>query len=203
MLRLSTIQPATLELLKSLMKVSDLSNFNLVGGTALALQLGHRLSIDLDLIGDEKFDPDILFSSLSQLGETKLNFKSNNTLGLFINDIKVDIIRYSFPLIKPIIHAQSIRIVSIEDIAAMKLSAIAKRGSKKDFWDLYFILKKFSFQDLFNFYESKFGKESLFFVIKSLTYFDDANLDPDPIKIINVTWENVKSTIQSNLKNYL
>jgi len=192
-----------LELLKELMAFPALSDFNLVGGTALSLQLGHRKSIDLDLFGSSEFDADQLFMILSKLGSTTLNFSSKNSLGLFINDVKVDIIRYDFPLINPVIISDSIRLLSIQDIAAMKLSAIAKRGSKKDFWDLFFILKDYSLQQLLGFYEQKFGKESLFFVVKSLSFFDDADLEPDPIKLIDMNWSEIKSTIKVHLKNYI
>ncbi len=180
-----------------------LQDFHLVGGTALALQIGHRKSIDLDLFGEPEFDPDSLFNAISHLGDTKLNFKANNTVGLFIDGIKVDIIRYVFPLIQPVLSQDGIRMLSIGDIAAMKLSAIAKRGSKKDFWDLYFILQQFTLPELFSFYETKFGKESLFFVTKSLSYFADADLEPDPVAIIPVDWNTVKSAIRAHIKEYL
>lgn len=85
----------------------------------------------------------------------------------------------------------------------MKLSAIAKRGSKKDFWDLFFILKDFSIQQVLGFYEQKFGKESLFFVVKSLSFFEDADFEPDPIKLTDVTWPEIKSAIKSQLKDFL
>ena len=203
MLQYSTVDPTTLELLKKLMIFPALSDFNLVGGTALSLLLGHRKSIDLDLFGSPEFDADQLFMNLSKFGPTTLNFSSKNSLGLFINDVKVDIIRYDFPLINPVIISDTIRLLSIQDIAAMKLSAIAKRGSKKDFWDLFFLLKGYSLQQLLDFYEQKFGKESLFFVVKSLSFFDDADLEPDPIKLIDVNWSEIKSTIKTHLKNYI
>lgn len=200
MLQYSTVDPTTLELLKSLMKFPPLDTFNLVGGTALSLQLGHRKSIDLDLFSHMEFDPDQLQFELAPFGKLTLNFSSKNSLGLFIDGIKVDIIRYAFPLINPPIHLESIRLLSIEDIAAMKLSAIAKRGSKKDFWDIYFILQHYSLQDLLNFYTQKFGSESLFFVIKSLLFFDDADLEPDPIIIKRASWNSIKLFIKDELK---
>lgn len=203
MLQYSTVDPRTLELLKSLMSFPALYDFNLVGGTALSLQLGHRKSIDLDLFGSPQFDANELYINLSKLGFTALNFSSKNSLGLFIDDIKVDIIRYDFPLINPVLLIDSIRLLSIQDIAAMKLSAIAKRGSKKDFWDLFFILKDFSIQQILGFYEQKFGKESLFFVVKSLSFFEDADLEPDPIKLTDVTWSEIKLNIKSHLKDFL
>lgn len=203
MLQYSTVDPRTLELLKSLMSFPALYDFNLVGGTALSLQLGHRKSIDLDLFGSPQFDANELYINLSKLGFTALNFSSKNSLGLFIDDIKVDIIRYDFPLINPVLLIDSIRLLSIQDIAAMKLSAIAKRGSKKDFWDLFFILKDFSIQQVLGFYEQKFGKESLFFVVKSLSFFEDADLEPDPIKLTDVTWSEIKLAIKSQLKDFL
>ena len=106
MLRLSAVEPRTLELLRSILNEPFASDFNLVGGTALALQTGHRKSIDLDLFGEPEPDPDAIFHALSHLGTTKLNFKARNTLGLFIDDIKVDIIRYGFPLTRPVTHCK-------------------------------------------------------------------------------------------------
>jgi hypothetical protein len=93
--------------------------------------------------------------------------------------------------------------LSIEDIGAMKLSAIAGRGSKKDFYDIYYLLLKFDFEELFVFFERKFPSANTFQIIKSLTYFDDADVEPDPITFEPVEWEFVKRAITEKLEKYL
>ena len=138
MLQSATVDAGTLGLLNKIMSDSEFDSFNLVGGTALALQIGHRKSIDLDLFTPEEFNSDNLLYSLNKYGQVAENFTAKNTLGVFINDIKVDLIRYPFDLIRPLQIDSGVRMYAIEDIGAMKLRAIAKRGAKKYFWDLFF-----------------------------------------------------------------
>lgn len=111
--------------------------------------------------------------------------------------------KYSYPLIKPVVTEGNIRMFSIEDIAAMKLSAIAGRGSKKDFYDIYYLLLKYDYEELFCFFRFKFPSANTFQIVKSLTYFDDADAEPDPITFQPIEWEFVKRTITEKLEGYL
>ena len=169
MLKYETIYPGTLELLKKLMAVSVLDNFYLVGGTALALHLGHRISVDLDLFTNLEFDTQQIIHELgNSISISKVIGEAKNTLNLVIDNVEVDILRHDYSLLEPTITIDNIRLLSDKDIAAMKLSAIARRGSKKDFYDIYFLLQSYSIDELFVFYKNKYQNHELFYIIKSL-----------------------------------
>ena len=197
MLHLETIEPFALELLKDLMKKSYLEQFVLVGGTALALQIGHRKSDDLDLFTIQDFNTNELIPLLLNDYSVKPTLQMTQTLICEINNIKVDFIRFKYPFIQPIIETDGIRMLSIEDIAPMKLDAITGRGSKKDFYDLYFLLKLFDLNKLFELYKAKYPHQTVFHVARSLSYFDDAEHEPEPFVFDKkVTWEKVKRIIR-------
>ena len=142
MLQKQTVEPSTFSLLSQLMNLEVLSTYNLVGGTGLSLKLGHRISIDIDLFSKEKIENEVIINCLSETFQNKFVLISSNKVGIFckINNIKVDLIHYNFDLINPIEEFENVRIVSSEDIAAMKIQAILGRGVKKDFYDLYELL---------------------------------------------------------------
>jgi len=191
-----------LELLKKLMKIPGLDNFYLVGGTALALRIGHRISVDLDLFSHVEFSPQELISEIELIGSTKIIGEARNTLNVVIDGVEVDIIRHNYPLLEEIEIIDGLRLISKKDIAAMKLSAIARRGSKKDFYDVYFILQEFSTEELFEFYKLKYESREIFHLVKSLVYFGEADLEPAPKMLIDVDWNNVKSFFNSLALKY-
>lgn len=128
MLHTKSVEPKLLELLNFLMEEELFKEFVLVGGTALALQIGHRLSVDLDLFGKSEINHDDFLLTLSKAGHVQTLKKSKHMLIIALNGIKVDFVNYAYPLINPIIKEGNIRLASIQDIAAMKLNAIAGRG---------------------------------------------------------------------------
>lgn len=139
MLYFETVESDTLELLIKLMEKPYLSTFCLVGGTSLSLQIGHRKSIDLDLFSETEFDGDKLLATLAQdFRHIEVLTKINGTLLTRIQGIKVDFLRFNYPSIRPVRIEDQLRLLTPEDIAPMKLDAIAGRGKKKDFYDLYF-----------------------------------------------------------------
>jgi hypothetical protein len=197
MLYTSTVEPLTLGLLKRLMADEALSQFNLVGGTALSLQIGHRKSIDLDMFSHSDFEAAKILQYLIDEGyqpNIRHNFKQ--TLIVEIEGIKVDFIRFRYPFANPVKVIEGIRLTNIQDIACMKIDAIMGRGRKKDFCDLYFLLKKFSLNDIMTWYQQMFQHSTLFHVYKSLTWFEDANLDGD-LEVLDkkYDWEKAKKTI--------
>ena len=203
MLQLQTVKPNTLELLKSLMQKEYLNSFVLVGETALALQMGNRDSIDLDLFSTADFSSNDILSSLLNDYQIVVNNQLKHTLISTINQVKVDFIKFHYPFIKPFVTIENIRMASIEDIAAMKLDAITGRGSKKDFYDLFFLLQHYSIDDLFSFYSEKYPHQTTFHVIRSLSYFEDAEIQPNPIVFDkNITWEIVKQKIISTIQGF-
>lgn len=202
MLYYRTVYPETLQLLKRLHEIDYLNDFRLVGGTALALQIGHRLSIDLDLFVFSELDVAPILDQIDSLGKIEIINHTSKVLTLFIDDIKIDFVSYQYDFLKPIEVVENIRLASIEDIAAMKLSAIANRGAKKDFIDLFFLLKTFSLAQIFEYYHAKFPTASDFLVVKSLTYFNDADIEPMPKMLKPITWDDVKSRIVQEVDGY-
>lgn len=196
MLQTQTVVPELMELLRKLMKVEAFSNFYLVGGTSLSLQIGHRNSIDIDLFGSQEIDSDLFVSILNELGKTEVSKSSKNILMTAISGIKVDFVNYRYTLLDEPIEVDGIRMVSKKDIAAMKLNAIAGRGSKKDFIDLFYLLNEFSMKQMVDFYHQKYFDGSEFMVLKSLTYFEEAENQPLPKMMKNnFNWESCKQKI--------
>lgn len=175
----------------------------LVGGTALALHLGHRVSVDLDFFG--KIDApleDIVFE-LSSFASVSPISASEMMRFLIVDGIKVDIVNYPYPWIDSPVVENGVTLAGIKDIAAMKLSAITNRGTKKDFIDYYYLLKTYSLKELLDLYVRKFSDAQLFTAIKSLTYFQDAGADPMPRMTENLDWENVKKSIVDTVNAYI
>jgi predicted nucleotidyltransferase component of viral defense system len=195
MLQTQTVVPELMELLKKIMSEKLFSDFNLVGGTALALQMGHRNSIDIDLFGNSEINSEFFIEKLSEFGEVKVAKSTKNILITKINEVKVDFVNYKYPLLSECLFIENIRMLSVKDIAGMKLNAIAGRGSKKDFIDLYFLLNEFSLEDILSFYEKKYKDGSVFMVQKSLTYFEDADAQQQPKMFKDFNWETCKQKI--------
>ncbi len=202
MLHLSAVDTTTLELLKSLMTIKAFYRTRLVGGTALALQLGHRKSIDIDLFGEIDFKSINKAKTFEKFREIKTIKASDNINILLIDGVKVDFVNYTYPWLEEQIVTQEIRIAGLKDIAAMKLAAITGRGSKKDFIDIYFLLKAFSLKELMAFYNQKYSDGSEYMVLKSLTYFGDAEPDPMPEMLMDINWETAKETIITEAEKY-
>lgn len=199
MLHLETISPDTLTLLKKIQSLDEFNNTRLVGGTALALQLGHRKSIDLDFFGNFETSLDELTTILSEFSTVTPVSSSRMTRFLVVDGVKVDIVSYPYGWIDNPVSAEGVVLAGIKDIAAMKLSAITNRGTKKDFIDYYFLLKRYSLKELIELYRQKYSDAQLFTSIKSLSYFDDAESDPMPDMIVPVDWDEVKSTIRNEV----
>lgn len=157
MLHTETVTADTLALIKRLMADNELSDFTLVGGTALALHIGHRTSIDIDLFSINSFDTAITGKFLSEKYEVQDMQILKNGIFCFIDDIKVDIISHQYPLLNPVEVHEGIRLVSIDDIAAMKLHAIVQNGKRiKDYADIYVMLEHRSMEQFYSAYEEKY-----------------------------------------------
>lgn len=203
MLHLQTLDAGTQSLLQRLMKDPNLQQMRLVGGTALALQIGHRKSIDLDLFGRLPIDQRELSLIMSAFGNVTPIQNSEHIHVYLIDGVKVDIVNYSYPWLQPFINEDDWRLANLQDIAAMKLSAITGRGSKKDFIDIYFLLQHFRLQDMLDFYQQKYRDGATFLVLKSLGYFEDAEKDAMPDMIMEADWTAVKSAIRLAIKEYV
>lgn len=173
-----------------------LDDFYLAGGTGVALMLKHRQSHDLDFFSGKNFKPDLLASRISELGHFELEKKEEGTLTGLFNNTRLSLFYYPYPLLRAMQIICGISVANIIDIACMKIDAIASRGSKKDFIDLYMIARQgnFSLEDLFDFFEKKYQKLSynLIHIKKGLVYFDDAEKDPEPIMLQPMDWDKIK-----------
>lgn len=191
------ILPETLQLLIRLHQDPLLNDFFLVGGTALALHIGHRLSIDLDLFSEKPFDTNELESHLVLDYKFGTDYLAPNTLKGFIDNVKVDFITHAYKLVKPIVQIQGLQLASIEDIGAMKLNAIAHSGNRqKDFYDLYFILEHKSLAALLHGYEKKYPRSNPMIPLKGLTYFEDIDFAIEkPMLKRKVTFQQVTNRL--------
>ena len=179
-----------LEEIKDLIKKED---FYLAGGTGLSLLLGHRESIDLDFFKVERFGEDMLEKSLAGIN---VSMKRECTLVGVKDGVNLSFMSYPYPLIENTLEFSGIKVASILDIALMKLSAVSKRGARKDFIDLYFIIKDhLPLLGLINQFEKKFpNSENLIpHIIMSLSYFEDADKEADPVMFIDIKWGDIKT----------
>jgi len=203
MLFYQTIDTKTLELLKEIQSVSLFKKLRLVGGTSLALQIGHRISVDLDFFGQLEADKISIINALGEIGKVRSIHHTENINIYTVNDIKVDIVNYPYPWLSKRVIKDKLYLADVEDIAAMKLAAITGRGSKKDFVDIYFLLKRYKLDELLAFYKKKYPEGSIFLVLRSVAYFDDADLELMPKMITPLSWDEVKKTISKTLKEYV
>ena len=199
MLYLETVESSTLELLKKLQRLPVLEQTRLVGGTALALQLGHRKSIDLDFFGTIDCEAEYLRESIAGIASLTILKESPHIHIYIVDGIKVDIVNYKYPWLDDVVLEQGLRLASVSDIAAMKITAIIGRGTKKDFIDIAFLLHHFSLEEILHFYAAKYNDSSVFMAMKSLAYFDDAEADPMPDMFVNQSWQQVTAYILSKI----
>jgi predicted nucleotidyltransferase component of viral defense system len=200
-----TVEPGTLRILNELMKLRELSAFNLVGGTALSLQLGHRKSDDIDMFNVDDFSKREVIDTLKLYFKDRFELKSKETnpLGVFgfIDGIKVDICKHTFPLINPLLAEDEIRMWGLSDIAASKVHAISMRAKRKDFWDIDEILDHYSLEEIAASYRKKYDPMLAIGVAQILTYFDDAESSDSPVCLKNKTWETVKTSIAKKIND--
>lgn len=197
MIYLNSLPGNTQELFDQLSKLDFISDFYLSGGTGLSLQLNHRHSEDLDFFIQEDFDPEKILFHLKKMGTCEQVQIDKGTLNLYLYQVKLQFLHYPYSLLENFVNHHKIKISSIIDIACTKLITISSRGSKKDFFDLYFLLAKYSLKELFDNLKNKYQEIDYnpAHILKSLTYFEEAELQPDPKMIKPISWEKVKEEI--------
>ncbi|OFY60494.1 MAG: hypothetical protein A2V46_04685 [Bacteroidetes bacterium RBG_19FT_COMBO_42_7] len=195
-----------MELLRSLQGKEYLKGFYLTGGTALALYLGHRKSVDIDLFSNFGFDAGQMIENLSQDFPFQLFYSSANTLRGSIENIKTDIIAHRYKYINGPFLLDNISILSEDDIVAMKINAIITSGQRiKDFTDIYFLLDKFDISDMIRFYNNKYNQDNDALILKSLIYFDDIDNSDWPVLIKNPDLKiaDIKKRIKKAVLQYV
>jgi hypothetical protein len=172
--------------------------FFLVGGTAVALQFGHRRSVDFDWFTREEFDPLQLAQELRDRGIPFVtDSEATNTLHGAVRGIQISLIRHNYPFLGSVRIWRGIRIAARADLAAMKLSAIAQRGAKKDFVDIYALGKRSnSLKTMLQSYRKKFGIDNIVHLVRSLSYFEDAEREKLPRMVWKVNWRTIRATIE-------
>ena len=205
MLHKETVDKSTLDLLISLQSKDYLEGFHLVGGTAIALMIGHRKSIDIDLFSDFNFNASDILENLSYDFGFSMNFSANNTLKGIVGQVQVDILAHRYPLIEKPVKKENISMLSLKDIIAMKLNAISTSIQRvKDFIDIYYLLGMFSLEEMISFYKSKYQQHNEVNILKSLVYFEDVEISDWPVLIDNpsLKWEQVKRRLTGATQQY-
>jgi len=191
--------------LSQLKEVAIAQGFVLAGGSALALQLGHRISVDLDFFTLRPFSPEKLFQKIKRLGASPIvQQEEEGTLTIIVSGVKVSFFHYPYPFREKMSVFNGIPIANVIDIASMKTMAISQRGAKRDFVDLYFILQEIPFHRIAENMVMRFGRDRInpVHIGKSLVYFNDADIDPEPAYCgkDKPDWEGIKRFFLKNVK---
>jgi hypothetical protein len=188
------IPASTQTALCALRDAKTLDRFYLAGGTALALQFGHRLSLDLDFFSPEHFSEEALLQQVQLMPAFALAVKAPYTLHATIQETKVSFLGYAYPMLFPTNRFLEVAVADPRDIACMKVSAIASRGTKRDFVDLYVSAERYGLKEILRFFDRKYAQThySMIHILKSLTFFADAEKDPMPHMLVPLDWEKVK-----------
>lgn len=200
-----SIDKKTKSVLEKIKRASFMQDFYLAGGTALAIEIGHRISVDLDFFSRDNFDTKKIIRGLSALGRLSVNEEYEGTVNAVLGGIKISFLHYPYKQLYEFLKFDSIKLADKRDIAAMKIDAVSSRGSKKDFVDIYFLLKIYSLNELIGFFEKKYAsvKYNKTHIIKSLTFFEDAENEPLPKMIKDFSWGKAKEKIIKETKTII
>lgn len=203
MLHKNTVINELWELLQKLMRDEKLQDFILVGGTALSLQIGHRISIDIDLFSTKDFDNESISKHLKQKLNANVKAILPNTILMNINQVKVDVIAHKYPLQKQILEIDNVRLASLEDIGAMKLHAIFQNGTRiKDFVDMYFLLEHNPLQTYLDAYKNKYNG-NIILASYALTLYENIYRDFDVTLMHGKesNWDRMKQRLEQAVSN--
>lgn len=194
-------------LLELLSRIPEARTFYLAGGTALALHLGHRRSRDFDFFRPEDFVPQHLAAALRDVDGIEVLQEAAGTLTVRLHDVPTSFFRYDYPLLRPLRQSPwRLPLAEPDDIAAMKLSALAGRGSRKDFVDLYAYARQVAPLDqAFEWFREKYRGVTVdpYHLIRSLSYFEDAEAEPMPEVLGEITWDAVKAFFRAEAARLL
>lgn len=203
MLYEQVVTPSTLRLLRELSADEWLDSFCLVGGTALALQIGHRRSEDIDLFTQQDIDTSALNAHLLSRYAFACSFVEKNTLKGTIRDVKVDLITFPYKMVSPVVREGGLRLAGVGDIAAMKLSAIVQNGTRlKDFIDVAYLSCQMSLSAMIDCYARKFPNANPLIPVKAVAYFDDIYFG-ERIELVDAhfDWKKISGRIQEMLRS--
>lgn len=192
---LDTLDPPTRIVFQQLAGEPMVAAFSLAGGSALALHLGHRISLDLDFFSQREYSMPELLARLQQLGRLKIESQSPDTFVGELNDVRLSFSTYPYPLLSEVVLCEGIQLASLLDIGLMKIAAIGQRGRKRDFIDLYFLCQgQFTLDNLLRDMPRKFPniEYPFYHLLRALAYFDDAEDDEMPTMIKPIEWMTVR-----------
>lgn len=200
MFHTETVSPRILKIFDSIKNLKEISSFKLVGGTALALQSGHRESVDIDMFSDKSFNQrELEYALINLFPEMEIASRGQNGFSCRINEVRCDFYDWHVRFIRPSVEFDGINLASMEDIAAFKLDAITHRTELKDFWDIGLLLEKFSLNEMLKFYREKYPYQDIRIVMDSLPKSRMLN-DHVPYKIFTKHSVNdIKHKIQSSI----
>lgn len=206
-IHLNSLPEISAKVILKLAKLPIWNDFYLAGGSGLALQINHRISVDFDLFSYNNRLGDIerekLRKIIGESGNITIRTAKDWTLEVILDGVLISFFYYDYPLVEPLISFNSMKIASIADIGLMKLASIVGRGSKKDFIDIYFILKEHtSLEQLLVLSKEKFKEVPSFDIqaLQALVYFEDAELERMPKMIREVNWNEVKDFIRKQVR---
>jgi Nucleotidyl transferase AbiEii toxin, Type IV TA system len=204
MIYLETISNDLFTVIDSVSKIRTFENFRLGGGTALALQLGHRISVDADFFSEKDFDRNECIIAIQNAFENVHDIHSG-THGVFmkIGLIKLDFLTWQLPFIKPLIQLNNWPLIGPEEIAAMKIFAILNRGEKKDYVDIAALLQDYSLQQIISFYQLRHPKSDSSIVLRYLASYSDLDNQPMPQMLNGLTWLDAKQIIKNSIQNFI
>ncbi|OIP04947.1 hypothetical protein AUK14_02305 [Candidatus Berkelbacteria bacterium CG2_30_39_44] len=184
----------------------DNSGWYLAGGTALALQVGYRQSVDLDFFTESKsgkIDNTKILEYLKSSGEWFTDVDSEGTIYGELQKAKISFIAYPFfSPAQPFVRYGTINILNKEDIAVMKVVAISQRGRKRDFFDLYYCANNIlPLEEIMIRLKIQYPSvaHDYYHILKSLIYFADAESDPEPNLLIDLDWKTVKKYFEKEI----
>lgn len=190
---------------RQLADVGAFDGWALAGGTALALQFGHRYSEDLDFFRDRSFDVDAKLRQLARVGKVSIQSRSADTLHASVDGLRVSFLHVEAPLLHPCTSYRQLLLADPADIAVMKIIAIGGRGSRKDFVDLYFLLEAgLGVEQIFEQLKKRFERIDYneYHLLRSLVFFEDAEQEPMPHMIRQVCWNRVKERIVEEVQAF-
>ncbi|MBI2326390.1 nucleotidyl transferase AbiEii/AbiGii toxin family protein [Candidatus Collierbacteria bacterium] len=184
--------------------------YYLGGGTALALQFGHRTSLDFDFYSQGKLDVGKLLETIKgSFEKVEVESQSEDTLLVIVDGVRLSVFYYPYPLIDGLLEWEGKKMASLKDIAAMKVVAIVQRARQRDFIDMYYLIQKLKIEEIIKSVYKKYPwyEENNRILFTALTYFEEADSDPEAGKIAvvdqSVTWEKVKASIKDSVSEYL
>jgi predicted nucleotidyltransferase component of viral defense system len=192
----------TVLLIKTISEIpSIIEKFYLAGGTALSLYLGHRRSEDLDLFAENRFALEPYIHTISSLNGQIL-MAEEGSIHSIVNDVKLSLLYYPYPSIKPFVEFSGMKVASVDDIICMKIVAVSQRAEKKDFFDIYEAAKIYELSQIRKMFHEKYKKreKNCYHILKSIFYFNDAEESPDPISLNGTRWDDVKKYLLSRQK---